>query len=125
MRKIPLYLLAAIILNGCNPKSDQFCGTYNGTLPAASNPGIETTINFEKDHTFQAKLVYVDEKDGVFYERGTYQIKNKLLTALPVDNDPQYYQIEEGQIRRLNSDKKPITSDLADYYVLKQTRNCN
>lgn len=125
MRKIPLYLLAAILLSGCNSKSDQFCGTYNGTLPAASNPGIETTINFDKDHTFQAKLVYIDEKDGVFYERGTYQINDNLITARPADDDTQYYQIEKGQIRRLDSDKKPITGGLADYYILKQTRECN
>lgn len=125
MRKFSLCLLAALALSGCNSKSEQFCGTFNGTLPAASNPGIETTINFDKDHTFNTKLVYIDEPDGVFYESGTYQRKGSLITARPADNDPQYYQIENGQIRRLDSEKKPIDGSLADYYILKQTRSCD
>lgn len=125
MQKFSLYLLAALALSGCNSKSNQICGTFNGTLPAASNPGIETTIDFKNDHTFQTKMVYIDEKDGVFYERGTYQINGNTITAHPIDNDAQYYQIEKGQIRRLDNDKKPITGGLADFYILKQTRNCN
>lgn len=124
MRTFSFCLLTALALSGCNSKSEQFCGTFSGTLPAASNPGIETTINFDKDHTFKTKLVYIDEQDGTFYENGTYQRRGSLLTVRPADDDLQYYQIENGQIRRLDTEKQPITGPLADFYVLKQTRNC-
>ncbi len=47
-------------------------GTYTGTLPCASCPGIETTLTLNSDKTYEIKEVYQEEKDGKFDEKGSF-----------------------------------------------------
>ncbi len=47
-------------------------GTYSGTLPCASCPGIETTLVLNGDKTYTMKEVYLEEKDGVFNSNGNF-----------------------------------------------------
>ena len=71
MNKLFYLLIGAAVLSGCS-KSNETCGTYNGTLPAADGPGIEMTVRLGPDNKFENKLVYIDAEDGTFYEQGTY-----------------------------------------------------
>lgn len=99
-----------------------YWGVYEGTLPAASCPGIKTVLTLNKDNTFDLHSEYIDEKDGVFDEKGTYTLQGNLLTARLKDGQVYYYKVEEGRIRMLNADKEVITGQLAENYILKQTK---
>ncbi len=124
MKKFLFILGATLLLAGCSMGEQTLCGTYHGVLPAASGPGIETDITFNKNGTFSRHQVYLDEKDGVFDESGTYKIRNNIITLSSGNGESSYYQIEDRQIRQLDMEKKPVTGDLAQYYVLKQSQSC-
>ena len=132
MKKYVLVVAVAAALFSCsgNPKADatqtdknkqetaqvpdmhnaetslDYWGVYEGTLPAASSPGIKTTLTLNKDKTFTLRSEYIDEKDGIFNEGG----------------DITYYKVEEGQLKMLDQQKQPIRGDLAKFYILKQTK---
>ena len=61
------------------------------------------------------------ERDSEFDEKGTYKVKGNLLTLTPMDGQPEYYKVEENQVRKLDADKQPVTGALAENYVLKKT----
>lgn len=99
-----------------------YYGVYEGTLPAASCPGIKTVLTLHKDNTVTLRSEYIDNPDGVFDEKGTYTLEGNLLTVKLTDGEIYYYKVEEGRLRMLNADKEPITGDLAENYILKQTQ---
>lgn len=99
-----------------------YFGVYEGTLPAASCPGIRTVLTLHKDTTFTLHSEYIDEKDGVFDAKGRYALQGSLMTLRADDGEIYYYKVEEGRVRLLNADKKPITGPLAENYILKQTQ---
>lgn len=94
-------------------------GTYAGTLPAADCPGIKTTLTLNSDRTFTLISDYIDRKDATYTEKGSYALKDNLLT-LTFENDQQYYKVGENTLTRLNRDKQEITGDLAPYYILQK-----
>ena len=100
MNKLFYLLIGAAVLSGCS-KSNETCGTYNGTLPAADGPGIEMTVRLGPDNKFENKLVYIDAEDGTFYEQGTYS-QNGDLIELKSGDEISYYKAEPGQLRRLD-----------------------
>lgn len=128
MKKHTLILASLLLLFSCGKNSDtsQICGTYQGILPAASGPGIDTSITFNPDNnSYQEKLIYIDEPDGNFSEYGQFSINGKIIKLTPSKSDETaYYQIEKSQIRRLDNEQKLIEGTLADYYILKQTQPC-
>lgn len=127
IRELAILMLGAALLASCGNKYsriDEYCGTYEGTLPAADGPGIQTTIKLGRDHHFITRLVYLDKKDGVFNEKGTYDLTDNILTLKQDDDELTYFQIEPGQLRRLDMEQQPITGSLADYYILKKVSGC-
>ena len=146
MRKYALLVLVAAAMFSCNsnqkPNDQQaektestemkdmhtaensldYWGVYEGTLPAADCPGIMTTLTINKDNTFTLHSVYIDRKDATFDEKGTYTVNGNILTTTEGDGSNFFYKIEEGQLRMLDGDKQPVTGDLAEHYVLKQTQ---
>lgn len=97
-----------------------YAGVYEGLLPAADGPGIQTTLTLNKDNTFTLRSEYVDQENGVFNDAGSFTVDGNVLT-LDMDGQPYYYQVEEGRVRMLDMDKQPVTGPLADNYVLEQT----
>ena len=70
-------------------------GTYKGVFPAADCPGIETTLTLNPDKTFSLHSVYID-RDSSFDEKGTYTLKDNLLTLNEEGGELSYYkEIEE------------------------------
>lgn len=94
-------------------------GTYKGVLPAADCPGIETTLTLNPDKTFTLHAVYLD-KNSSFDEKGTYTVKEDLLTLQEEGGELSYYHVGENHLRKLDGDKKEITGELAEHYVLKK-----
>ncbi len=99
--------------------SPNYDGTYKGIFPAADCPGIETTLILKKDKTFTLDSKYIDRNQS-FNESGTYTLEDSLLTLIPNKGEEQYYKVEKNQLRRLNMDKKEITGELAENYILKK-----
>ena len=128
MKKYVLVVAVAAALFSCsgNPKADatqtdknkqetaqvpdmhnaetslDYWGVYEGTLPAASSPGIKTTLTLNKDKTFTLRSEYIDEKDGIFNDKGTYTLDGNILTAKQEGGDITYYKVEEGQLKMLD-----------------------
>lgn len=70
MRK-GLILTAGLWLAACTPKTESVCGVYQGTLPAADAPGIETTLTFGEDNQVLQRLVYIGKRMA-FYRQGNF-----------------------------------------------------
>ena len=95
-----------------------YWGVYQGILPAADCPGIETTLTINEDHTFSLKLVYID-RDSSFNNRGTYTLEKSYLTLTFTNGEEtEYYFIGENTATRLTADKEFIEGELANQYVL-------
>ena len=98
-----------------------YLGTYEGTLPAADCPGIQTTLTLAPDGSYALHLKYID-RDSEFDEKGAFTVKENLLTLTPSEGgQPQYYKVEENRLRRLDAEKQPVTGALADNYTLQKT----
>lgn len=97
-----------------------YIGVYEGTLPAADGPGIMTTLVVNPDSTFTLTSVYIDKKDGKFVEAGYYSVSDSIMTLGLKNGSKTYYQIEEGRVRMLDQNMKPITGELENNYVLEQ-----
>ena len=95
-------------------------GTYKGTLPAADCPGIVTTLTLSADGRYALHMEYL-ERDVAFDEQGVFEVEGNLL-VLPPDAGGQggCYKVEENRLRMLDGDRKPITGELADHYVLQK-----
>ena len=67
MKKLLLILLivmislAAVISFGCS--KSKLSGTYEGTLPAADCPGLQTLITFNSDGTFYMEETFLERDD--------------------------------------------------------------
>ena len=97
-------------------------GTYEGTLPAADCPGIETTLVLAADGSYTLRMEYL-ERNTAFDEKGTFRVEGNLLTLVPSDGgQPGYYRVEENRLRHLDADRQPITGELADHYVLQKKK---
>ena len=94
-------------------------GTYKGVFPAADCPGIETTLILNPDKTYTLHFVYID-RDSSFDDKGTYTLKDNLLTLNEEGGELSYYKVEENHLRKLTMDKQEITGELADHYVLNK-----
>ena len=79
-----------------------------------------TTLVVNPDSTFTLTSVYIDKKDGKFVEAGYYSVSDSIMTLGLKNGSKTYYQIEEGRVRMLDQNMKPITGELENNYVLEQ-----
>ncbi|CEN35550.1 copper resistance protein NlpE [Capnocytophaga cynodegmi] len=99
-----------------------WAGTYKGIIPAASSPGIEVTLTLMDNHTYKKTEIYLEEKDGIFNEEGTFTWSEDgfKITLNTKDGNKQSYKVVEGSIIMLDTKGNEITSELASHYVLKK-----
>ncbi|SEA04162.1 Uncharacterized lipoprotein NlpE involved in copper resistance [Alistipes timonensis JC136] len=99
-----------------------YLGTYEGTLPAADCPGIQTTLKLNPDSTYELHMKYID-RDAEFDETGVFTVKENLLTLSQLDDgSEEYYKIEENRLRMLDAEKHPVSGALAENYVLQKIK---
>ena len=101
------------------PPSKEVQSVYDGVLPAADCPGIQTTLTLYKDGSFQLNEVYL-ERDTAFTQQGTFKVENGVLTLLETGDTPRYFRLEENAAVMLTKDQKPITGALAAHYILRK-----
>ena len=114
--------VAILALGAC---SHTYCGTYQGVLPAASGPGIETTLTLNNNGTYNMESIYMDKVAGVFEDEGTYSVDDGVITLNSEEMEAVYFQMEEGQVRRLDTRRQPVIGELSEHYVLKKVKDCN
>lgn len=99
-----------------------YAGVYEGLLPAASGPGIQTRVTLQNDGTFEWRSEYIGEQDGVFTDKGAYILSGDLVSLEVPGEGIRYAQVGNGLLRLLDQDKAVITGNLADMYVLKKIK---
>lgn len=103
-------------------KANDFCGTYEGTLPCADCEGIKTILTVNADSTYYLKSEYLGVKDGVRETNGVYHLINGDLLELirPSSGEKTYYKILENSVM-LSDEKGTINQgELAEFYILKK-----
>ena len=127
MKNKVMILAAAITLVACGGNQQKKAVSEKVKADAvkvdmhdAESPGIDMRLTLKKDGTYSLHMKYLD-RDSEFDEKGAYKVKGNLLTLTPMDGQPEYYKVEENQVRKLNADKQPVTGALAENYVLKKT----
>ena len=124
MKKVLVAALGLLGLSAC--ASHHLCATYTGVLPAADGPGIATELVLNPNGTFELERVYVGKSTTVFADSGTYSISDdEVLTLNSESMEISYYQLEEGQVRKLDNHMQPIIGSLAEYYILTESNTCN
>ncbi|MTG98624.1 copper resistance protein NlpE [Myroides sp. BIT-d1] len=95
-------------------------GTYQGVVPCADCPGIDTTIVLNEDGTFTRVLVYQDKADGKFEDKGTFawDAAGSVITLKVDDKEETKYQVREGALAQLDQEGKAIEGELAEKYLL-------
>lgn len=142
MRKIYMMVCVAMLLAACGSQQQKkneepnneririgdmhnaeisldYEGTYKGVFPAADCPGIETTLTLNPNKTFTLNSEYID-RNLFFNESGNYTVKGNLLTLITGNGEREYYKVEENRLRKLDMDKKEVTGELAEHYILKK-----
>ncbi len=140
MKRNNFYLLIAFLFLGlyfasCNflQKSKtadnlsevEWSGTYSGTLPCASCPGIHYVLQLNNDLTFHMNTIYLEREGAVFNKGGSFSWNDKgdILTldlGEDKDNSPAMYLFEGGKLIQLDMEGNKITGELADKYILNK-----
>ncbi len=123
MKKILLILLIAVISLvavigfGCN--NSKLIGTYEGTLPCADCPGLQTLITFNSDGTFHMEETYLESDVGLRVTDGTWILDKDIITFTAGDYKFEYKLISEKEIRWA-PDGKEITGTDLNWSLLKK-----
>lgn len=137
MRNITFYLILCLIICSCNNANNSQItdqdsnsqnptesfwncwGIYQGTIPAADCPGIDVTLEINKDNTFQSKFVY-QERNITFEDQGLYTINDSILITIGENADTVYYKITDNSLKMLDQYKNEIPDEIGKLYILKK-----
>ena len=104
-----------------------FAGTFNGSLPCASCPGIETELTLSPDGTFAMTETYIDQPDGTQKSQGTWSAEQdgarlRLDPDSKSENDRVYEIVSNDEVRMLDLGAQRIESGL-DYSLRRSGAN--
>lgn len=98
-------------------------GMYEGVLPCADCPGIETSLAFNDDATVSKTILYQDRDKTSETEKGNWKLNGPYVEVTFADNQKEFYLIKtDSTIAMLNQDKKEVESELASYYILSKEK---
>lgn len=101
-----------------------YCGTYQGTLPAADCPGIKTVLTIAADSTYTLSSQYIDRQAQPVVTSGVYHLKQggKLIEIVtPSSGEKTYYKIKDTKsIVMTDSAGIEPQGPTAKFYVLKR-----
>ena len=97
-------------------------GTYSGTIPCASCPGIDTELTLLADNTYELKQVYQDEKKLETKNQGSFTwMPDSLGIELKGLKDMSgKFLMQDKQLVMLNMDGKAVEGEMANMYILKK-----
>ena len=103
MKKLLLILLivvisiTAVISFGCS--KSKLSGTYEGTLPCADCPGLQTLITFNSDGTFHMEETYLERDSKPTISNGEWVLNGDIITFTVGDYKFEYKLISGKEIR--------------------------
>lgn len=101
-------------------------GTYQGTLPCASCPGIETKLTINQDYTYSLEENYLGQEAGEkndFKQEGVIEFSNdgSYITLKPNTTDaspnPSVYFVAEGYLHQVT---QVLDRDFREGYRLEK-----
>ena len=98
-----------------------YAGTYEGVLPAADCPGIQTTLFLKAQGTYSMTMSYL-ERNTTFEEAGNWDVKDGKLTLSSMRRPGQkrFWRFRsDGKLCKLDADQNRITGALAEHYCLR------
>jgi hypothetical protein len=123
MKKLLLILLivvislVAVISFGCS--KSKLSGTYEGTLPAADCPGLQTLITFNSDGTFYMEETFLERDDKPTITNGKWVLNGDIITFTAGDYKFEYKLISEKEIRWAPGGEEITGTDL-NWSLLKK-----
>ncbi len=123
MKKLLLILLivvisfVTVISFGCS--KSKLNGTYEGTLPAADGPGLQTLITFNSDGTFHMEETFLEKDVEPRITDGKWILNGDIITFTAADYKFEYKLISEKEIRWA-PDGKEITGTDLNWSLLKK-----
>ncbi|WP_353185890.1 copper resistance protein NlpE N-terminal domain-containing protein [Parapedobacter lycopersici] len=96
-----------------------WAGMYQGTLPCADCPGIQTTLTLSEDGGYTLQTSYLERGDSVFTETGQFTWDD-AGGKITLDGDGQKLQVGENRLIQLDREGNRITGTLADHYILEK-----
>ena len=123
MKKLLLILLvvvislATVISFGCS--KSKLSGTYEGTLPAAEAPGLQTVITFNSGGTFHMEETFLEKDVEPRITDGTWVLNGDIITFTSSDYKFEYKLISEKEIRWA-PDGEEITGTDRNWSLLKK-----
>lgn len=102
-------------------------GVYTGVTPCADCEGIETVLRIDTNSNYKLETTYLGKSAKPFVEKGSFTW-DKSGGRIKLRNSgkatqPSYFLVGESQLIQLNTDGKPVMSDLASKYILKKESN--
>jgi copper homeostasis protein (lipoprotein) len=89
--------MSVIINSGCCKAN--LSGTYEGTLPCADCPGLQTLITLNPDGTFYMEEFYLERSDEPIITEGEWLLDGDILIFTVNDYDFEYKLISEKEIK--------------------------
>ena len=126
MKKLLLILLivmisiASVISFGCS--KSKLSGVYEGTLPAADGPGLQTLITFNSDGAFHMEETFLEKDVAPRITDGKWVLTGDIITFTVEEGivgDFEYKVISEKEIRWA-PDGKEITGTNLNWSLLKK-----
>ena len=97
-------------------------GTYSGTIPCASCPGIDMELTLLADNTYELRQVYQDEKKLEIKNQGSFTwMPDSLGIELQGLKDiSNKYLMQDKQLVMVGADGKAVEGKMANMYILKK-----
>ena len=96
-----------------------WAGTFQGTLPCADCPGIQTTLVLNEDGSYTLNTRYLERGDSTYTENGQFTW-NDAGSQITLSEDGQQFKVGENQLIQLDQEGNSITGPLADHYLLQK-----
>jgi hypothetical protein len=114
---IVIVFIATVISFGCS--SSKISGTYEGILPAADCPGLQTLITFNPDGTFHMEETFLERDTEPRVTEGKWVIKGDIISFTAGDYKFEYKIISDKEIRWAPGGKE-ITGTNLNWSLMKK-----
>lgn len=124
MKSALLMIASAVALAACMPRQEDraalpgkvadmhnsrnsldWAAAYEGVLPCASCPGIETRLTLNRDGSYELLTRYIDRQPAPAVRRGQFSWQaNGNVIALDANGGGQQFAVGEGRLSSLNLD---------------------
>lgn len=103
-------------------KTENFEGTYEGTLPCADCEGIKTSLTLNADDTYEMTQEYLDKKEVLksnYKGKFTWTVGG-VITLDGLKDMSSLFKVDKDRVYYLDIEGNIITGELADFYILKK-----